>query len=212
MNEKLEILQCLIENQAFAPSHSALAKELGYNGKMVIYRLSEGKVKDDTINKITEQICNRFGLYEEHLYKIARIFYGVKFFYDKLISEMDTRNPEWIKNLIISLTCNEYDNFSHKFKDEIMPVLIDLKNDERDVYWGIVAMIFIKANGIDAYKYIKKKETWKIVDMLENILSYIYPERHDAHEAAENMKRLNNAQALWNIIHNFIIIFRLILR
>lgn len=31
------------------------------------------------------------------------------------------------KNLIISLTCNEYDNFSHKFKDEIMPVLIDLK-------------------------------------------------------------------------------------
>lgn len=208
MNEKLEILQCLIENQAFAPSHSALAKELGYNGKMVIYRLSEGKVKDDTINKITEQICNRFGLYEEHLYKIARIFYGVKFFYDKLISEMDTRNPEWIKNLIISLTCNEYDNFSHKFKDEIMPVLIDLKNDERDVYWGIVAMIFIKANGIDAYKYIKKEETWKIVDMLENILSYIYPERHDAHEAAENMKRLNNAQALWNIIHNFIIIFR----
>ena len=125
MNEKLEILQCLIENQAFAPSHSALAKELGYNGKMVIYRLSEGKVKDDTINKITEQICNRFGLYEEHLYKIARIFYGVKFFYDKLISEMDTRNPEWIKNLIISLTCNEYDNFSHKFKDEIMQFIAD---------------------------------------------------------------------------------------
>lgn len=65
------------------------------------------------------------------------------------------------KNLIISLTCNEYDNFSHKFKDEVMPVLIDLKNDERDVYWGIVAMIFIKANGIDAYKYIKRKRHGK---------------------------------------------------
>ena len=37
MNEKLDILQCLIENRAFAPSHSALAKELGYKGKMVIY-------------------------------------------------------------------------------------------------------------------------------------------------------------------------------
>ena len=30
MNEKLDILQCLIENRVFAPSHSALAKELGY--------------------------------------------------------------------------------------------------------------------------------------------------------------------------------------
>lgn len=208
MNEKLEILQCLIENQVFAPSHSAPAKILGYKGKMVIYRLSEGKVKDETVNKITKQICDRFGLYEEHLYKIARIFSGVKFFYDKLISEMNTRYPEWIRNLIISLIYDEYKYFSPKFKNETMPLLIDLKNNERDVYWGIVAMIFIKTNGIDAYTYIKRKETWKIVDMLENILSYIYPERHDAHEAAENMKRLNNAQALWNIIHNFIIIFR----
>lgn len=208
MNEKLEILQCLIENQVFAPSHSALAKILGYKGKMVIYRLSEGKVKDETVNKITKQICDRFGLNEEHLYKIARIFSGVKFFYDKLISEMNTRHPEWIRNLIISLMYDEYKYFSPKFKNETMPLLIDLKNNERDVYWGIVAMIFIKANGIDPYKYIKKKETWKIIDMLKNILLYIYPEKHDAHEAVENIKRFTNAQALWNIIHNFIIIFR----
>lgn len=208
MNEKLEILQCLIENQAFAQSHSALAKILGYKGKMVIYRLSEGKVKDETVNKITKQICDRFGLNEEHLYKIARIFSGVKFFYDKLISEMNTRHPEWIRNLIISLIYDEYKYFSPKFKNETMPLLIDLKNNERDVYWGIVAMIFIKANGIDPYKYIKKKETWKIVDMLKNILLYIYPEKHDAHEAVENIKKFTNAQALWNIIHNFIIIFR----
>lgn len=208
MNEKLEILQCLIENQAFAQSHSALAKILGYKGKMVIYRLSEGKVKDETVNKITKQICDRFGLYEEHLYKIARIFSGVKFFYDKLISEMNTRHPEWIRNLIISLIYDEYKYFSPKFKNETMPLLIDLKNNERDVYWGIVAMIFIKANGIDPYKYIKKKETWKIIDMLKNILLYIYPEKHDAHEAVENIKRFTNAQALWNIVHNFIIIFR----
>lgn len=208
MNEKLEILQCLIENQAFAQSHSALAKILGYKGKMVIYRLSEGKVKDETVNKITKQICDRFGLNEEHLYKIARIFSGVKFFYDKLISEMNTRHPEWIRNLIISLIYDEYKYFSPKFKNETMPLLIDLKNNERDVYWGIVAMIFIKANGIDPYKYIKKKETWKIIDMLKNILLYIYPEKHDAHEAVENIKRFTNAQALWNIVHNFIIIFR----
>lgn len=208
MNEKLEILQCLIENQVFAPSHSALAKILGYKGKMVIYRLSEGNVKDETVNKITKQICDRFGLNEEHLYKIARIFSGVKFFYDKLISEMNTRHPEWIRNLIISLIYDEYKYFSPKFKNETMPLLIDLKNNERDVYWGIVAMIFIKANGIDPYKYIKKKETWKIIDMLKNILLYIYPEKHDAHEAVENIKRFTNAQALWNIIHNFIIIFR----
>ena len=48
MIDKLKILQCLIENRAFASSHSALAKSLGYKGKMVVYRLMEGQVKEAT--------------------------------------------------------------------------------------------------------------------------------------------------------------------
>ena len=50
MNEKLEILQCLVENRAFARSASAFAKALGGKGKMVIYRLMEGKTKDSTVD------------------------------------------------------------------------------------------------------------------------------------------------------------------
>lgn len=33
MNDELEILQCLIENRIFAPSPSALAKDLHTKGK-----------------------------------------------------------------------------------------------------------------------------------------------------------------------------------
>lgn len=46
MDDKLEILKCLIENRALAPSHAALAKELGYRGRMTVYRLMDGQVKD----------------------------------------------------------------------------------------------------------------------------------------------------------------------
>ena len=84
MDEKLEILQCLIRNRAFAPSHSALAKELGYKGKMGIYRLMEGKVRQDTVDRIWDLILEHYHLTDELLYNLARSFAGVSHFTTRL--------------------------------------------------------------------------------------------------------------------------------
>ena len=58
MNEKLDILQCLIENRAFASSASALALKLGYNGKMTIYRLMRGETRESKVNEVWQKIMD----------------------------------------------------------------------------------------------------------------------------------------------------------
>ena len=85
MNDRLKILQCIIENRGFAPSHSAFAKSLGYKGKMGIYRLMEGTVKEKTVDEIWDKVIDVYCMSDSMLYDLARIFEGAKYYFDKKI-------------------------------------------------------------------------------------------------------------------------------
>lgn len=58
---------------------------------------------------------------------------------------MNTSHNDWVKNLITSLVADAYEYCSPGFKAETAPVLIDLKADEPDVYWGMVALVYLHA-------------------------------------------------------------------
>lgn len=123
MNEKIEILQCLIDNHIFAPSASALAKRLGYRGKMTIYRLIQGNVSERIVNEIWDKLLTEFSIDETVLYSLARICYMAKDFYDILRREMNIQHPEWVENVIGSLIDDCYDYYSNEFRKNTMPVL-----------------------------------------------------------------------------------------
>lgn len=208
MDEKQEMLRCLIEGCAFAPSVSALAKELGFRGKMTFYRLVQGQVKPETVNRIWDLIKGQFCLTDEGLQGVARAFYGARHFGDALVREMNRAYPGWVEQLMWVLTEGCFDCFSGTFKAEMAPVLHDLREDEPDVYWRMVVLVYLSAKHIDAYTYIKKGEAWKIIEQLDRFLLDLYPEKADAHEAACNLMKLNTAPTLWNLVHTCAILFR----
>ena len=89
------------------PSHSALAKELGYKGKMGIYRLMEGKVRQDTVDRIWDLILEHYHLTDDLLYNLARSFAGVSYFYNTLVGQMNRKHPEWVEKCkALGLTTN----------------------------------------------------------------------------------------------------------
>lgn len=208
MDEKLEILQCLVANRAFAPSQSALAKELGYRGKMAVYRLVNGEVKAGTVDKIWMLIRTRFGLNDEGMYILARTFHGLNYFYDKLAGEMNRKHPEWVDNLIMSLVADDYEWFSPKFKAETMPLLVDMKTDEPDVYWGIVTLTYLRAKQIDVYAEGPTNVRHHIFNELDGLLQAMYPEKRDAHDVAHNLIGLAMAENLFGIVNSCIVLFR----
>lgn len=94
MNDKVEILQCLIADRCFASSHSALAKELGYKGKMAIYRLMEGKAARRTVDEVWKRIQDCYLVSDITLYNLARIIEGVKCISNRVLPEMNRKHSK----------------------------------------------------------------------------------------------------------------------
>ena len=208
MDDKLEILKCLIENRAFTPSHAALAKELGYKGRMTVYRLLDGSVKDGTASKMWDLIEQRYRLDDTDMYKLARTFCGLKEFYKTLVGEMDTSHPEWVKNLVTVLVADAYGYFSPTFRDETAPVLIDLKTDEPDVYWGMVTLTYLHATKTDIYGEGAEGASRRIITELNSLLAGLYPEKAAAREAADNLLDLPAPRNLWGLLTYSTALFR----
>ncbi len=208
MDNKLGILKCLIENRAFAPSHAALAKELGYKGRMTVYRLMDSSVKDGTASKMWNLIKENYGLDDTYMYKLARTFFCFKYFYGTLAGEMNTGHPEWVESLIISLVADAYDCFSSEFKTETAPVLIDLKADEPDVYWGMVALVYLHAKKIDIYSEGVESASRRIITELDNLLHGLYPEKADAHDVAVNLLSLPPTENKCGLLSHCVVLFR----
>lgn len=205
MNEKIQALQCFIENRVFAPSHSAFAQMLGYKGKMVIYRFMEGKTRESTVNAIWKKLQKEFSLSEEELYTIAAIFQKSKIFQALMLPEMLDRDPSWIQHAIIAFFEDYYDDFSDKFRKETAPFLKDLKKDDPQIYWGIISLFYIKAMNVDVYQKEFEATMHEILAPLDKLLFYVYPERRDAHLSAVALQShdltKDTSPDLWTLLH-----------
>lgn len=212
MDEKIEILQCLIDNHIFAPSASALAKRLGYRGKMTIYRLIQGNVSERIVNEIWDKLLTEFSIDETVLYSLARICYMAKDFYDILRREMNIQHPEWVENVIGSLIDDCYDYYSNEFRKNTMPVLKEMKKEEPDVLWGMVTLFYIRAKKIESYTKASVTIACKLLYSLDKILFSLHPEKISAHQAASNLAATitsyEHSITIWDLIYNCIILFR----
>lgn len=207
MNDKVEILQCLIANRVFASSHSALAKELGYKGKMAVYRLMEGKASERTVDEIWKRIQDRYIVSGITLYNLARIFEGAKYGTDRLLPEMNQEHPQWVENLLIAFVNDFYDYFSPEFQEEEAPLLKDLRKDEPEVFWGLVIMLYIRCKKIDFYHGNTQLNYCRLIEALDHLLFTLYPEKVDAHDVSFSLKALD-APNLYKAVSNSIILFR----
>lgn len=207
MEDKLDTLKILIENRAFAPTYSAYAKDLGYKGRAVIYRLMEGRVNDKTVNKIWEKTCKKYHIDENNMYRLAHIFYDTKYLYNSLVSCVNNADPEWIRILIMSFIDCSFERFPDSIREEA-DILKDLKLDEPGIYWGIVTVVYIWAKKIDIYKGSIESNFRSIINELDDILLNMYPEKQSIHEVTENLLSLNTAHNFWGILYNCVILFR----
>ncbi len=68
---KKECLEILIEKSAFAPSASALARNLGYKGKNTLYSILRGEAGEVAINKVWNKLQSTYDVSSDDLYNLA---------------------------------------------------------------------------------------------------------------------------------------------
>ena len=184
---RLEALRLLIDGKVFAPSHAALAKELGYKGKMVIYRLADEKEPKGPVDKVWELAKQKFHLDDNDMYRLASTFSCAKHYYGKLESAVDKDSETWVESLIVPLVTDAYGDFPDTFKAKTMPELVDLKTDEPDIYWGMVTLAYLRATNTDIYGEGAEGASRRIITELNSLLAGLYPEKAAAREAADNL-------------------------
>lgn len=212
MNDRLQTLQCLIENRIFFPSASSFSLALGYKGKMMGYRLLKGQISEKLISEIWDKLLNKYRIDENVLYDLANICIITKDFSSIVIKEMNTEHPEWVENVIMSVVDSCYDYYSDEFRNNTAPILIEMKNDDPDILWGIITLFYIRAKKIEIYSKNNISTICNIIHELDCLLYSMHPEKINAHQVAGNLitvLKLNNKTAsIWTLIFNSIILFR----
>lgn len=184
MKDRKEVLECLIANHAFASSKAAFAREvMKQTGRMNLYRLDNKKAEDKMVDTIWNAILDEFGLSDADLYNLERSFSELNRHFVALDREI-AEHPARAEYMVALLADGRFDALSEEFNSDTALSLNDLRADNPDAYWGFVTMVYIRAKGINVYKYIRKGEGWKIIGMLDRIMLAVHPERSDAHDAA----------------------------
>lgn len=208
MKDRKEVLERLIANNAFASSKAAFAREvLKQTGRMNLYRLDSKRAEDKTVNAIWNAIVDEFSLKDADLYNLERSFTELNKHFTVLDREI-VENPAKPEYMLALLVEGRFDTLSEEFNRNTALSLNDLRADNPDAYWGFVTLAYLRAKGINAYKYIRKGEGGKIIAMLERVLLAVYPERNDAHEAAASFMQFDIGPSLWNVIHFCVAMFR----
>ena len=212
MDEKLRILQCLIESDMFASSPAAFAKALGYKGKMTIYRILKGNITEKTVNEVWDRLLTRFFLEEDMLYCLYHILQANRFFSELIKTEMNILHPRWMENLFISLFEDDYICYSPDFKEKVVPMLKDLKKDTPDVFWGMVALFYIRQKDINPYSGVFKQTECRFLNDLNKLLSSLYPENSNACQAGIHLKSVagqsEHTNSLWWLLYNGLLLLR----
>lgn len=175
MPDKKELLTYLIENQIFGPSWSALARCLGYKGRMAFSRLKEGNIKLSTVESIINDICIYFNMPYNELVDLTEMIKKGKILYD-IIKDEDIY-PDYhslADRILVDLVTLNFQNFSDDFSLYIVPHLQELYRDDPYVYFGTVMYLYIRLHKINPYEgntekfhNLLKKQTSHICSVLK---------------------------------------------
>ncbi len=153
IQEKQDALQLLINGCVFAPSASALAKRLGYKGKTSIYRIQQGEASAGAIEEAWDKLRAFLQGTDEQLFYAARAVKNCRTL-KRLVKEkgaegIDIENRHlWV---LQGVMLGDAERFPERFQREVWPDLMDLRTEDTDPFWMMMAHYYFEEEGVDAY-------------------------------------------------------------
>lgn len=151
--DKQDALQLLINGCVFAPSASALAKRLGYKGKTSIYRIQQGEASAGAIEEAWDKLKAFMEGTDEQLFYAARAVKNCRTL-KRLIKEKGTEGIDvedrhlWVMQGVM---LGDAERFPERFQREVWPDLVDLRTEDTDPFWMMMAHYYFEEEGVDAY-------------------------------------------------------------
>ena len=213
MLQHQEILQVLFNNQLFAESDSKLARLLGYGEKSrsTIRRIKNGEsLKEGTIADVWEKLKEHFFISDEEITSIANcVAYG-----HNLLEELQKTygmGNGWHDKAFKALVTEEYSTISPKFDSELSSGLNEMKLQEPEVFYGMIAYCYILCKSITPYSVDGRKKLCGQLDELNDLLYSTFPANSRAKISADKTisceLALENNLTLIRLLYSLRVIF-----
>lgn len=194
MNKK-DILRYLIGSNAFAASPSAFSRTIGYSGSATVQRIikdNEAKLNDGrAVDSIWEMMKKSFGWDDESLYFAWRVMICTNTLYEDLKNyHKDEWSEAWMIDAFVALLNGKYDVFCKEFRKEYEFTISNARKGEKELFYRVMAGLFLKTKGYDFYKRNKFKDVLvEAIDDVNEILRKEYAINNtEGQKMAERMK------------------------
>ncbi len=189
INPKAKYLSYLIEQNAFATSASALAKALGYKGKVQMYRILEGTAGDGTIEEVWQRIRQTYELSDDDVCLYAHVLSSSKAFWKEVKEVAKKENldektlaEEMLHALLLMDTAKIRRVMSQAEWDD----LLDLSREHPFQYAQYVTLYYIHYNNINsAYKGDLNQVARDILEALYDQMQRLKPENRMIKDIAD---------------------------
>ena len=152
IQKKQDALQLLINGCVFAPSTSALAKRLGYKGKTSLYRIQQGEASVNAIEEAWDKVIAFSYGGEDQLFAAARAVGYCRNFKRAVKGEGREVAPEerhhWV---LLGVMKDDGGRFSERFQREVWPEIKDLRREDNEAFWMMMALYYFDEEGVMVY-------------------------------------------------------------
>lgn len=195
MNPKQEILQVLFESNVFTGNFSELARRLGYasGGRSTIERIKSGSsdLSEKKLDALIETLCEEYLITENDIITIARsVLYGKDLL--GLLRKAYGTGDEWHSYVLGAIIAEEYAALP-ELGEKIFIDLQELKLQEPDIYYGMLACCYIQCKGIFPYTNAGRKALPKQLHGLNELLKEKFPGSNGSYESSRRSIEINLA-------------------
>ena len=152
VQEKQTALKMMIDGCLFAPSTSALAKRLGYKGKTSLYRIQQGEASANAIEEAWDKVMAFVDSVDEQLFAVSRAVGYCRNFKRAVKGEGREVAPEerhhWV---LIGVMKGDGERFSERFQREVWPEMKDLRRQDTEAFWMMMALYYFDEEGAMVY-------------------------------------------------------------
>lgn len=208
MNLRQERLQLLFENCVFEGNFSRLALTLGYTSKsrstIERVRAAESELTERKLDTLYEKIREEFIISDTDIAVIAESVRRGKGLYSMFRDLYGTGN-EWHNQLFGTFVTENY-HAHPDIDEELIGELKEMKLQDPEVYFGMLAYFFIQCKCISPYTKKGRKQLSAQLNELNDFLYRLYPSSNRSYEAAKESININLADdelTILKLIYSF---------
>ena len=187
--DKQAALKMMIDGCLFAPSTSALAKRLGYKGKTSLYRIQQGEASDKAVEEAWDKLIDFTSGTEDMLFAAARAVGYCRNFKRAVKTEgkASVATESRHKWVLMGVMKGDGERFSEKFQREVWPEMKDLRREDNEAFWMMMALYYFDEEG--AMVYDKDFDLLEVLNELHQLLQQNYENCERPRSSVNNIFR-----------------------